>query len=720
MASIINAASSGSGGLVSTADSSGVLQLQTNGTTAMTVATSGYVGIGTTTPSTPLDIFNNTQTTTPAARFYINANGTTPSNLQGFAIYNNVSAGFVDATLVAGGGAYTYMAFGIHNGTSYSERARIDPSGNFGIGTSSPSGRIDVQNNQNATSNFYFRNTDTTNTSSRAALNVIGGNQTISLLAINADNAYLQRSVGNLQFQYAGSTQVTLDTSGNLGLGVTPSAWAASGPSGQVIQAPSYALSNDANTHYQSNNAYYKTATGWVYIASKYATQYQQNSASGTHSWYTAASGTAGNTISFTQAMTLNNSGYLGIGTTSPSDNLTVQGSVAFNLNSTTDVFKYYTGGAGLVYAGTTTSTSIGFITSGNERMRLDTSGNLGLGVTPSGSWGSNYRAIQVGYSTAFVGQNNDNNVYFTQNLYYDGTNFNAIKTGNVSYYQQYIGQHRWFGTATSYTGGTTASLSQFMTLGSDGTLGVGTTGAVATDGTFVAAGSNGTGQGAANTVAQANFWETTSGNKAGLWFGAMTNSNVGVIGSRTASGAIAFQTYNSGWAERARIDSSGNLLVGTTSSTTTPASGVQLNNGSSIGTVAVGHANGTATGNYFATFSYNAGLIGSITQSGTTAVLYNTTSDQRLKENIVDAPEFGSVIDSIQVRSYDWKADRTHQRAGFIAQELVTVAPEAVHQPADPEEMMAVDYSKLVPMLVKELQSLRARVAQLESQLKG
>ena len=110
--------------------------------------------------------------------------------------------------------------------------------------------------------------------------------------------------------------------------------------------------------------------------------------------------------------------------------------------------------------------------------------------------------------------------------------------------------------------------------------------------------------------------------------------------------------------------------------------------------------------------FAYNAGAIGSITQSGTTAVLFNVTSDQRLKENIVDAPEFGSLIDSLQVRSFDWKTDNTHQRAGFIAQELVTVAPEAVHQPANEEDMMAVDYSKLVPMLVKEIQSLRKRLA--------
>ena len=100
---------------------------------------------------------------------------------------------------------------------------------------------------------------------------------------------------------------------------------------------------------------------------------------------------------------------------------------------------------------------------------------------------------------------------------------------------------------------------------------------------------------------------------------------------------------------------------------------------------------------------------------AATSAVAYNTTSDQRLKENIQDAASASDLIDAIQVRQYNWKSDGSHQRYGFVAQELVTVAPEAVHQPEDPEAMMAVDYSKLVPMLVKELQSLRRRVAQLE-----
>ena len=94
-------------------------------------------------------------------------------------------------------------------------------------------------------------------------------------------------------------------------------------------------------------------------------------------------------------------------------------------------------------------------------------------------------------------------------------------------------------------------------------------------------------------------------------------------------------------------------------------------------------------------------------------ATAYNTSSDYCLKENIVDAP--AGNIDAIRVRSFDWKADGTHQTYGMVAQELVDVAPEAVSQGETEDDMWAVDYSKLVPMMIKEIQDLRARVAQLE-----
>lgn len=83
------------------------------------------LGIFTNSPIAPLDVFSNATATTPAARFYINRNGGTPGSVQGFAVYNNVSGGLVDTTLVAGNTANTYMAFGIHNGTSYAEGMRL-------------------------------------------------------------------------------------------------------------------------------------------------------------------------------------------------------------------------------------------------------------------------------------------------------------------------------------------------------------------------------------------------------------------------------------------------------------------------------------------------------------------------------------------------------------------------------------------------------------------
>ena len=158
-------------------------------------------------------------------------------------------------------------------------------------------------------------------------------------------------------------------------------------------------------------------------------------------------------------------------------------------------------------------------------------------------------------------------------------------------------------------------------------------------------------------------------------------------------------------------LDSSGNLLVGTTSAI--GRVGSAFPNTQYGFTASCTSASGTAI---FNRFLYNTSTeVGSISSTGT-ATLYNTTSDQRLKKNIQDAAPASALIDALQVREYDWKSDGSHQRYGFVAQELVTVAPEAVYQPTNPEEMMAVDYSKLVPMLVKELQSLRARVAQLES----
>jgi hypothetical protein len=180
-------------------------------------------------------------------------------------------------------------------------------------------------------------------------------------------------------------------------------------------------------------------------------------------------------------------------------------------------------------------------------------------------------------------------------------------------------------------------------------------------------------------------------------------------IASVTASTAFSFT-------QAMTLDNSGNLLVGTTDNGGSNTGGFELYNGVGASRLYIGHVTGTASGVGYAVFNYNGSLIGSITQSGTTAVLYNVTSDQRLKTNIVDAPSGN--IDQIKVRSFDWIADNSHQTYGMVAQELLEVAPYAVHQPQNPEEMMAVDYSKLVPMMIKEIQDLKAEVNQLKAKV--
>ena len=344
--------------------------------------------------------------------------------------------------------------------------------------------------------------------------------------------------------------------------------------------------------------------------------------------------------------------------------------------------------------------TGLTSFTSGGAVYATSTSA-LTTGTLPTSAGGTNLTSFTSG---GVVYASSSSSLTTGSALTFDGTNF-SVTNGSVSVINTGVFQ---FGTGFSnyISGNTTLNYMQFyvnaseqMRLTSTG-LGIGTSSISSklqvhnTNSEFYV------------------FDQFTKGlnNVGSGWKYIMADqTNESAIG--TNAGNLIFYNATSA-TERARIDSNGSFFVGSTN--VVPDAGVCLLSPGTTSSprIHIGHTSGTASGNPYANFYYSSTAIGSITQSGTTAVLYNVTSDQRLKENVVDAPEFGSVIDSIQVRSFDWKTDNTHQRAGFIAQELVTVAPEAVHQPADPEEMMAVDYSKLVPMLVKEIQSLRKRLA--------
>jgi hypothetical protein len=178
-----------------------------------------------------------------------------------------------------------------------SEQMRLTSTG-LGIGTSSPSARLDVIA---SSTNFISPQLIVGNSSSLTT-----GQQLWLGYNTSAGNGYIQ-SVHN---GTAYTSLVINPSGGNLGLGVTPSAWSL----GRVLQLQNGAsLISYADSAYLNANAYFDG--GWKYLGNAAASRYEMGAA---HTWYTAASGTAGNAISFTQAMTLDASGNLGVGTTSP------------------------------------------------------------------------------------------------------------------------------------------------------------------------------------------------------------------------------------------------------------------------------------------------------------------------------------------------------------------------------------------------------------------
>jgi hypothetical protein len=169
---------------------------------------------------------------------------------------------------------------------------------------------------------------------------------------------------------------------------------------------------------------------------------------------------------------------------------------------------------------------------------------------------------------------------------------------------------------------------------------------------------------------------------------------------------------------ERIRVNSAGLLLHGTTAQISACFQGTVFN-----GTNFNGHVLQTtrsAVGSNFLGFLNSSGTVaGAILHNGSTTVSYGASSDQRLKENILDSDDSGSTIDAIKIRKFDWIDGSAHEKYGFIAQELKTVVPNSICSMGLPDEedpMLGVDPSKLMALAIKEIQMLRARVAQLEN----
>jgi len=187
------------------------------------------------------------------------------------------------------------------------ESMRIDSSANVGIGTATPGAKLDV--NVGGTNNIKLGTA-----SSFGIISLNGSVTTSASMGIfggatgDVDLYYQNATGGGHRFRVSTTTMAYLDSSGNLGLGVTPSVW---GSNRKAIQfgALGCVFSDNNVTSEIGANVYISTAPAYTYITSNFATRYAQ--VNGQHQWHTAASGTAGNAITFTQALTLNTNGAL-------------------------------------------------------------------------------------------------------------------------------------------------------------------------------------------------------------------------------------------------------------------------------------------------------------------------------------------------------------------------------------------------------------------------
>ena len=393
---------------------------------------------------------------------------------------------------------------------------------------------------------------------------------------------------------------------------------------------------------------------------------------------------------------------------------------------------------------------TVGISTGGTERARVDSSGNLGLGVTPS-AWNSIFRTQQIGIG-GFVAGRTDlrTQIHMGSNAYYDSVDsrWEYIGTGEASRYYQGAGAHYWETASSTGSGtGNAITFTQAMTLDASGNLGIGET----SIGARLHVNSSSTGLiGIFNSTNANGGYLTGQSSGTAIWdLGtAKQTLNVGGssdVGINTRSGFLAFGTANT---ERARITSSGYFKASNNGAYANSSAGYhELKQSLTDTNIAVitssaaspygpnisfDSASPNNTTNYFLACTdatnqkaviYSSGTFGSRTST------YGGISDIKVKQDIVDATSQWNDIKELRFRKYRFKDDPTGPlQLGLISQEAEIVSPGLVFETQDTDTdeegnmidlgtvTKSVKYSILYMKAVVALQEAMNRIEQLEA----
>jgi hypothetical protein len=516
-----------------------------------------------------------------------------------------------------------------------------------------------------------------------------------------------------------GNSNLINDSSGNLGLGVTPSAWDPSS-NVKVLQMNAGSIWGFSTVAFlMVQNSFSNTSGVRTYVNNGFASEYEQ--ASGQHIWKTAPSGTAGNAITFTQAMTLTSGGNLLVGTTTDAG------------------YKLDVNGTGRINGNLSTGTGASFTT-------WSTSGNIDLNdvylsLSSSGSFGG---AIS-------------NNAYFNSGWKYKAAN-------NATLYQTLAGEHRFFTAGVGASAGNAISFTQALTITSTGNVGIGTS---SPSGLWSGDNRN------LNILSPANFSSELVLSRTAGTVGAASISNF-LSGTAAdfgiyTSAALNYVVYTNN-TERMRITSGGNVGIGTSSpgyrlvvnSATDGISagisgntfGIRFDNGGtfSSGMSTIHGVDNTLVGSYqpimlngldvrFGTSatermritSGGEVLIGN-TDNGAYNLQCNGTgvwgagayvngSDRNIKDNIATIEKGLEYIQKMNPVKFRYKPNYTRDHSmqtGFIAQELqeVFASEDYLSGLVQQGVHLSVAYQNLLPVLVKAIQEQQEIINDLKQKI--
>ena len=785
---------SGETGRITSANG-GTMVFSNNGTQErMRITSAGNVSIGTTADATKLFVYDSTTSKGITSQTDVNASPTTIDDEE-FISFAAITA---DANLTFSGGDARLMTgavtpdntivwraqnIGLLSTDSVkfftaggAERMRIDSGGNVGIGTTSPSYTVSSRNDSAISYPLSLES---------ATLGTAGN--TVGMLFGYAGNTYQKGAVifesvdsnarGKMHFALdnsAGSGNVqlsdakmTIDYAGNVGIGtLSPSALL-------DISGAVYSTLNLTSQHGYALNRNWKFTTNdfgsdnWGGISLK-----QSTSAGGDPTVHRFG---------------ITRDGNVGIGTNSPSETLTLDGDSL----TTGTVFLGPNSGSRRPFAkasnwGYSSSYRVAVLGSASNSYNTDITGSTTISFNydpsdnPNASFGGDGREIIFRNGTQFVTPNDADNDFNLYNLVLKDGNVGIgvsspsakLHLGTTGSEEIGIGlqnSQRYYGIQT--TGGAltvkdvSAGGTERMRIDASGHVGIGTSSPqsiAAGYGALTVGGSTGGG---------INF------NSTGSAFAQMYANTSGFVMSALGNRFMLFSTNGS---ERARIDTIGNLLVGTTDTDpSNNSTNSTADNGVAI--TAVGEVRSSrylATTNSGAVCLFNRtgtdGAVVRLRRSGTTvgnisvttsATSYNTSSDYRLKENVVPLTGATERVKQLNPTRFNFIADADTTVDGFLAHEVADVVPEAITgtkdamldeeyevTPAVYEEVVipavldeegneveaerteqqlvseavmatrsvpdyqGIDQSKLVPLLVATIQELEARIAALES----